>query len=1082
VRAEGLPECKVQSGRAFRTLPFCIFHFAFFILHFFLFSAAPASAQVDLPQWNASEPIRVTAAAGNRWQVGVYEVWSLRGDCVIRQGAAYARCAEAVLWIDRSGTESQQPQKVIAYLEGNVEMALDTRPGAPQLRDRTWFGRLLSAARVEVLATTAGGKPETLPAIYWRGMERWGVQPAADDGKAGAISTVPPRAAGQSSEVRPAQFVAPAPPAPAGGTTSGSGTLGMFPATRPEAPGPRMISSGQRRVRVFPRSDVPVQGHGWQQADATGNHWVAVIDSGVKVIVEGVAMAGTGDLGTVDISTDRLVIWYTGTLQPDLSGQTPHDERMPLEFYMEGNVVFRQGERIIYASRMYYDVPNQVGTIFNADILAPAPDYAGLVRLHADMVQQTAPDRYFAQNGFITSSRIGEPGYRLQASNIYFEDLQQPMVDPASGQPVIDPATGRQAIAHPRLVTAENSFLFVGPVPIFYWPVMGTDLNDSTYYIRVAQMKQDNVFGTQVLTRWNGYELLGIRNKPVGTMFDLRLDYLSKRGLGHGGSFTYDRASLFDIPGQTAGLLDYWGIQDGGLDNLGQDRMNLPPEKSYRERLFWQHRQMLPYDLQFTAEAGWISDRNFLEEYYKSEWEQLKDQSTGAELKRLDGAFSWSVTADYGLNGFFTHTNWLPRADLFHVGKSLFGDTFTWSEHSSAAYGQFTKLQPPASQLYDLPFNYLPWEANSQEGGRFATRHEIDWPFQLGAVKVVPYLLGEAAYWGQDINGESLSRIWGQAGIRATLPLWSVDPSVNDELLNVHGIAHKVLLTADFFAADSNHNITELPLYDPLDDDSIEAFRRHYLTTTFGIASYSSLPPPPGSPWNSFVAKFDERLYALRSGLQSSVTSPSTEIADRLMVCRLGAEQRWQTKRGRPDNLHIIDWMSLDTHITFFPEAGRDNYGTSIGLLDYNYLWHVGDRLTLLSEGVFDFFESGQKIITVGGYLSRPPRGNLYAGFTVLEGPLHHEIFSLSYSYLMSPKWATTYGTAIDFGNQPSYAQNFSITRIGESLLVNFGFTVDPARDSIGVAFSVEPRFLPKNRLGNINGAQIAPAGAYGPE
>ncbi len=57
--------------------------------------------------------------------------------------------------------------------------------------------------------------------------------------------------------------------------------------------------------------------------------------------------------------------------------------------------------------------------------------------------------------------------------------------------------------------------------------------------------------------------------------------------------------------------------------------MNLVPEKSYRYRLFWQHREMLPYDLQLTAEAGWISDRNFLEEYYKSEWETLKDENTG---------------------------------------------------------------------------------------------------------------------------------------------------------------------------------------------------------------------------------------------------------------------------------------------------------------------------------------------------------------------------------------------------------------------------------------------------------------------
>ena len=74
---------------------------------------------------------------------------------------------------------------------------------------------------------------------------------------------------------------------------------------------------------------------------------------------------------------------------------------------------------------------------------------------------------------------------------------------------------------------------------------------------------------------------------------------------------------LLGIPGRTAGLADYWAIQDRGTDNLGQGRSAVPPEASYRYRLFWQNREELPYDLQLTAEVGWLSDRNFLEEYYR---------------------------------------------------------------------------------------------------------------------------------------------------------------------------------------------------------------------------------------------------------------------------------------------------------------------------------------------------------------------------------------------------------------------------------------------------------------------------------
>lgn len=1045
-----------------------------------LLLAAPLAAEVQLPAWNAADPIAITAQAGNQWQLGSYEVWVLRGNCVIQQGQSSARSREAVLWIDRARATDHRQHRVIAYLEGNVEVASDGRPGGSRLTDQAWLGHLYSGTGIQVRATTIAGKPDALPPIYWRGMERRGPE-SADSGW---------RTRGQTgtSEVQQTQFAAPMSPAtpetvpaPAGSPMPPPATPGVLvPGSLPGpvAGGPPAIPGAVRRISVYPRSDVPMQFQGWQQGSPAGNQWVAVINSGVNVILEGVnlpRLGALGELGTVDISADRLVIWTSGLQPSDLSGSTLEDQRKPLELYMEGNVVFRQGQRTIYADRMYYDVPNQVGRILNAELKTPAPGYEGLLRLHADILQQTASNRFVGQNAFITSSLMGEPGYRIQAGDLYYEDIQMPLLDAATGQPLGDPYTHAPIIKHQMLATASNDFVFVGPVPIFYWPVLATDLNDPTYYIRRVQLRQDNIYGVQVLTHWNGYELLGVRNKPAGTDLDFSLDYLGQRGFGHGGSFTYDREGMFGIPGHVAGLADYWGIQDQGTDNLGQGRTGLQPEKSYRYRLFWQHRELLPYDFQLSGELGWISDRNFLEEYYKGEWDQLKDQTTGLELKRLSANRSLSISADYRLNDFFTQTDWLPRADHFWVGQPLFRDAFTWYEHSNIGYARFNRLQPPANPN-DQPFSFLPWEASSRAGERLATRQEIDWPFQLGVVKVVPYAMGELAHWGQDINGQPLDRIWGQAGVRASMPISRVDPAFSSELLNVHGIAHKVVFDFEFSAADSNRHLTDLPLYDPLDDDSVEAFRRIFATNTFGWPS--TIPPTVAV----IPTRFDERFYALRTGLQSWVTSPSTEIADDLMAIRLGAHQRWQTKRGPPLNRHIIDWITLDTNVTFFPNPSRDDFGKPLGLLDYDFRWHVGDRLTLVSDAIFDFFDQGQKFISVGGFLTRPPRGSLYAGFRILQGPIDSKILSFSYAYWMSPKWLSAFGTTIDLGRQGNLGQNFSITRVGESFLISAGVNVDPTRNSVGANLAIEPRFVPKNRLGSVGGAQIPPAGAGGLE
>ena len=61
-------------------------------------------------------------------------------------------------------------------------------------------------------------------------------------------------------------------------------------------------------------------------------------------------------MGSIDLSADRLVLWTVGVPQPGQAGETYQAGQTPLEVYMEGNIVFRQGDRIINAQRMYYDV------------------------------------------------------------------------------------------------------------------------------------------------------------------------------------------------------------------------------------------------------------------------------------------------------------------------------------------------------------------------------------------------------------------------------------------------------------------------------------------------------------------------------------------------------------------------------------------------------------------------------------------------------------------------------------------------------------------------------------------------------
>ncbi len=973
-------------------------------------------APLELPTANLRGAIAIDAQSANRWWQGAYEVWVFRGNCVISQGRSFARADEAVVWIDRN-TDGNGTSKLIVYLEGNTELVIHGSQGANHLTDHSWFGRFFTDEPIQVRVANPGPEPKIKPAVYEAALAR--------------------RDPYHRAAVQRTQFT-------------------QFDADTPQVD---PLPPGARRLRAFPRSNVPVSIR-WFPSPS-GTEWIAVINSGVNLIID-----GADELGSIDILTDRMVIWTSGMQEPDLTGQSLQGQDTPIELYLEGNIVFRQGERIIHAQRMFYNVNNEVGTVLDAELLTPVPAYEGLLRLKADVIQQTGRDRFFAERGFITSSRFGAPRYRLQSRRIYFEDTQRPLIDPVTGVPAVDPVTGEPLVEHDRIATSVNNILYLGPIPVFYWPRFATNLDDPTLFLERIAVKNDRIFGTQFLLDLNAYELLGIQNRPEGTQWDISTDYLSERGFAAGTSFRYNRVGTFSgSPTTYAGFTDLWGIKDSGTDNLGGGRQNVPLDEEYRYRMLWRHRQYFSNSMRLTAEVGWISDRNFLEQYFENEWDNFKDKTTGVELKQLRENRSWSVTADARVNDFFTQTQWLPRADHFWLGQSLLGDRLTWTEHSSVGYAQLRTASFPSDPIQSAFFVPLPWEVTSS-GERLVTRQGLELPVPLGPVKVVPYALGELAHWGEDLTGNDLQRAYGAAGLRASLPMWKAYPMVESPLFNVHGLAHKVVFDVDFTYADANRDLAALPLYDAIDDDNIEAFRRRFAVINFG-----GLTP----------LMFDERFYALRSGIANWVTSPTTEVADDLTTVRLGMQQRWQTKRGVPGQRRILDWIVLDTGAVIFPDADRDNFGEDLGLVHYDFRWHVGDKLTLLSGGMFDFFPDGQRITTVGGFLNRPPRGAVSLQFRLLDGPITSTALIASYSYLMSPKWISTIGALIDFENS-TQAQQLTLTRIGESLLVSAGLTSNSTKDVVGFTFTVEPRFLPGARTRGAGGAQIPPAGLFGLE
>ena len=1061
------------SRRLFHRLLWLTFLSLFVLSLLLLTSNTLQAQQTDFPQPSWNDHITVSADRASRWQQGSYDCWLLTGNVYLNQGPVTTRGQSAVLFVEPANKYTNEPTKIIAYFEDRV--ALDYRypdeigkrwgNKAAHLEDKSWFGRFYTLAPLQFRVPQSGPEPQQKPPVFERGLARLdpnfarSVQQAAHLQVADEEETDQPvMTAGLQQPIEP---------------EAGAVQQAQFTEF---APGPALtdpLPTGMRRLRAFPRSDVRIQAQWFPSAG--GNEWVAVISSGINLIIDGL-----DDGRSVDIAADRMVIWTAG-VQPDLTGAALESADRPLEIYMEGNIVFREGDRVITADRMFYDATRKLGVILDAELLTPVQDYVGLLRLKANIIRQLDPDHFVAFDGLLTTSRMGEPRYFFSSDAITFTDQQMPAFDPMTGAPVIDPLTGEQVVQHERLAESRNNFLRVGGVPILYWPTMATDLEDPRFYIDSAAIKNDNIFGTQLSASFDAYQILGIKHPPKGSEWKFDADYFSERGPGGGTRYQYDQGMFLGFAGRTRGKVDVWGIYDTGLDNLGRGRRALVPDTEYRGRARWEHRQNLASGYQVKAEVGWISDRNFLEQYYENVWDNQKDQSTGLEIKRILDNQSYALSVDARLNGFFTQTEWLPRLDHFWLGQSLLGDRITWYEHTSIGYAQFKTASPPTDPAEIALTNPLAWETTptgvripERSGERIATRHELDLPIQVGVVKVVPYVLGELAHWGEDLAGNDLQRAYVNTGARASIPFWSVDPTVKNRLLNLDGLAHKIVWDAEVSYSDASQNVEELPLYDQLDDDNIEAFRRRMFVTTYGsVPNQLGLPQAP--------LQFDERLYAVRSGMGNWVTAPSTEVVDDLLAVRTGVRQRWQTKRGRPGEQRIVDWIVFDTNATWFPKE-EENFGEPIGLVDYDFRWHLGDRFTLLSNGVFDFFTDGGKMVNVGGFLNRPPRGSLYMGFTSYDGPFTSNVFTTALGYQLSPKWISNYSASIDLNDADNVSHSLLFTRVGESLLVRLGFVVNESKDAFGVNLMIEPRFLPKGELAKGTGVQIPPAGAFGLE
>lgn len=722
--------------------------------------------------------------------------------------------------------------------------------------------------------------------------------------------------------------------------------------------------------------------------------------------------------GLLELQADSAVIFHSTRAAQRAAEQLKAEDILARGavsgIYLAGDVVMTEGQRTIRADQIYYDFERKRAIAVNAvmrnfDVSAGIPIY-----VRAAELRQLAENKFAAENITLTSSEFYLPQVSLNASKVIITDTTT--LDQQKG--TASKSSYDAQMNDVRLKMYDKT--------IFYWPFVRSNLQRPDIPLKSVHAGYDSRWGATLETRYYLSRLLGLR-EPEGVEGTSMLDYYSRHGIGSGMEIDYERENYF---GKLVGYM----IDDSGEDRLGRDesRRNLEPPRDLRGRFHWQHRQFLPYDWQLTTEIGYVSDANFLEAYYRDEFNLDKEQETLVHLKRIEDNWGLAFLGKWRINDFDNQLEELPSAEFHWTGQSLLDDKLTF--YSDNLLGRFRqRLASDSSSIVSQDFFTFG-----------STRNEIDMPMAIGTTKLVPFVAGTVAYdngggFYTDLDGtidESKDNVFlGEAGVRASLqPYWKVFPDVKSQLWDLNQL-------------------------------------RHIISPYFTAVGFAESDP----------------------------------VIEQRDVVNAGISQRLQTKRGSGANERTVDWMRLDTDITWVSDSGDTSAGPDrfiwnkpfIPLLNRfstmvpqqdrrggnilgpsrnsfcaDYIWRLSDTFAVLSDMNFDIQSGVVQQFDAGLSHMRWPNLSYYIGSRYLRrvevlDEKGSNAFVFAATYVIDPRYTLVFSQQFDFDYGANVRSDITLIRRYHRIYWGITYSMDESLDSHAIVFSLWPEGVPQLGIGS---------------
>jgi LPS-assembly protein len=465
---------------------------------------------------------------------------------------------------------------------------------------------------------------------------------------------------------------------------------------------------------------------------------------------------GAGDIAFdfntgLAVATNGVVIRYGGAVvtadRASLNQQTG-------EVRAEGRVVLTRDGQVWRSERLGYNFKTaQIQA--ESFRIGQTPFFSAGRSLEAGVTSQV----YTATQAYITTDDVAEPGFRIRSQ--------------------------RLTIAPDRYLEARHATVYLGNVPVFYFPYYRRSLDRHPNHFDYTPGYR-SAFGPYLLTTYNSYW-----SERLST--HLHLDYRLERGFGVGPDIRYDLGRA----GQGAASYYYLKDDEPGLDSAGA------PINEDRQRLWFSHRATLRTNLTANVVVRYQSDEFVIRDFFEAEYQANTQPSSFLELNQLWPDFSLNLLAQPQINDFFETVERLPDLRLSAFRQQL-GPTPLFYEGESSI-GYFRRATNASPEI---------------EAWRADTFHQIVLPWTFfGWLNVTPRAGGRFTHYGEadgfGTTTQAADRWVFNTGAEVSLKASRLWPGVRNRFFQIDGLRHIIEPSVNYvYVPTPNKEPGELPQFD----------------------------------------------------------------------------------------------------------------------------------------------------------------------------------------------------------------------------------------------------------------------------